>query len=351
MNYLNSAMLYKSKLILLVVLSLSITSLKSQQTDTLYTPKDSVGDYPYVFPILGKKSYAKGYKLPKPHGIMVNGLTNKQGIILNDFQMDFTAIGGSPDFNRLQSLSDLVVFGPSEGIINTLNIRVDTWILPFLSVAGYYGRVQGEQTITLTSPINLNSTTDINGQYYGLNLLLVAPLGPVNLSLDYSASWTTNDRLDEAVRVDVSGIRLIKVFNNKKNPEKNFAFWGGAQFQNLADETSGKIDLAEALNLSGNEAAELDQKWQDYKTTPEWDALGPGEKAKAEAQYQIVKGVVEQVGETTVHYRFKKRLEYEWNMIVGTQYQFNDSWQARAEYGFLKSKRQLLISLNYRFGL
>lgn len=344
------------KLFLFAITSLLLLiqfNLSAQESDSISTADTTIGEYPYVFPILGAKAYSKGYKLPKPHGIMVNTLFNRQGIVLSDFQMDFTKIGGTPDFDRLQELSDLVVFGPSDGVIRTFNVRIDTWVLPFLAVAGYYGRVDGEQTITLTSPISLSSTTDINGEYYGLNLLIAAPLGifGLNVAADYSASWTTNDRLDAPVRVDVSGIRVIKRFVNKKHPERNFAFWGGVQFQNLADETSGKIDLKEALNIDGNAVNEMDAKWADYKTTPEWDALSASEKIAAEAKYQVAKGVVQELGETTVHYRFKKDLELDWNMLLGAQYQFNETWQARAEYGFLKSKQQLLLSLNYRFGL
>jgi len=38
-------------------------------------------------------------------------------------------------------------------------------------------------------------------------------------------------------------------------------------------------------------------------------------------------------------------------MVMGGQWQINPTWQLRAEYGFLKSKRNFMISLNYRFGI
>ena len=44
-------------------------------------------EYPYALPILGKKAYARGYKFQLPHGLMVNGFTTKQNIILENFQL------------------------------------------------------------------------------------------------------------------------------------------------------------------------------------------------------------------------------------------------------------------------
>mgnify|MGYP006396565429 CR=1 FL=1 len=308
-------------------------------------------EYPYILPILGKKAYEKGHRLQLPFGFSVSTLFNKQGIILDNFSMAFTQNDEVPDFERLQPISDLIVFGPSDGRINTLNFRFDTWLLPFFNVGGYYGRVWGEQTVTLTAPINLESVTDITGQYYGFNLLGVVPVGPVVLSADYSWSWTTNERLDKPVLVEVSGIRVIKRFLNKRRPDRFWAVWAGAQFQKLDNQTSGKIDLKEALNIEEGSIDELDNQWDAYKMTPAYEDLPAGEKIRQEAAYQIIRGAVVGLAETTVHYKFEKRLEHEWNMVLGGNYQFNDHWQARLEYGFLQSKQQVMLMMTYRFGL
>ena len=307
-------------------------------------------EYPYVLPILGKKAYAKGYKLQLPFGIMANTIFNKQAIVLENFEMAFTQGDETPDFEELQPISDLIVFGPSEGEITTFNVRADAWILPFFAVGGYYGRIYGEQTITLTEPVPITSVTDIRGQYYGLNLLAVAPVGPVNLAVDYSWSWTTNERLDRPVRVEVSGIRIIKRFISKKNPDRFFAVWGGAQFQKLDNRTSGKIPLGEALDIDDGKLMEIDEAWEDYMMSPAWDALTPAEQIEAQLKFGIIRSTLENLSETTVHYKFDKRLKDPWNLLVGGQWQMNPHWQFRAEYGVLRSKQQLMLSANYRFG-
>ena len=334
--------------------------------------------YPYFFPFLGKKAYEKGYVLQKPHGIMVSSLFNKQGIVLDNMELAFAKDGEEPNFETLQPVADKIIFGPSEGRINTLNFRFDTWILPFFSIGGYYGRVWGEQTVVLTAPIAINSTTDIIGQYYGLNLLAVIPLGPVNLAADYGWSWTTNERLDEPVLVKVSGLRAIYRFPSK-TPGRFIAIWGGAQLQNLDSRTSGNIALDEALGLDGatldalderldnlnNGIQELETAWSDYTQSSEYMNLRPGEKLKQDATYATVLGIattIEGAGSSAsdflrdlstsdVYYKFDKKLEHPWNMLLGINWQLNPTWQFRSEYGFLKSKQQLMLSVNYRFGI
>ena len=332
-------------------LSLALILCISLNSNSQELPDTTQGEYPYVLPILGKQAHEKGYKLQLPFGIGVNGIYNQQGIVLSDFLLDFTKIGGTPDFERLKPLADLIQFGPSDGSIYTFNVRADAWILPFLAVSGYYGRVYGEQTVTLTSPIALSSTTDIIGQYYGMNILAVAPLGPVNLAADYSWSWTTNDRLDAPVRVEVSGIRVIKRFMNKNRDDRFFAVWGGAQFQKLENLTSGKIELGEALDLDGETINDFDNRWAEYQMTPEWDELGTINQELATRAYEAARETLVALGETVVHYEFQKDLEFNWNMLIGGQYQHTDHWQVRFEYGFLQSKQTAMLGINYRFGL
>lgn len=296
-------------------------------------------EYPYAFPILGKKAYTRGYKLPLPHGIMINSVWNKQNIVIQDFEMAFLPTGDPFDESDYRDWSDIIVFGPSTGRINTLSFRASTWILPFFSIGLNYGEVWGEQVIRLTAPINLESTTDIVGRYYGLDFLAVAPIGPVNLALNWSPNWTTNERLNDPVRVDVLSARVIYNFPIGQKPDRFFGFWVGAQFQKLASTTEGSIPLDEAIGGDGELQGKVDE-WYNGLTQRQQDLYG-----------DRIKEGFDNLLDTTVYYRFKKRLEEDYNLLIGAQYQFNRTWQLRAEYGSVNSKQQLLLSLNYAFGL
>ena len=62
-------------------------------------------------------------------------------------------------------------------------------------------------------------------------------------------------------------------------------------------------------------------------------------------------GAVDNIANSSVQYSLEKKQKDLWNFIVGSQYQLNKHWMIRAEYGFLASREQLLVGLQYRFGL
>ena len=317
--------------------------------------------YKYFFPFLGKKAHEKGYTLPLPHGILVGTIFNKQGILLNDFEMAIADESSSSEDLVFKSLDGILDFGPSEGRITTFNFRADTWILPFLNVSGIAGRIWGEQSISFSVAGSelFESITDIEGQYYGFNVLAIVPLGPINLAGDYSMTWTTNKRLDKPVLVKVGGIRVIKrILTN--TPDRYVAFWGGAQSQKLDNQTSGNIAFDEALGITEEDKMNLDNHWDDVlndevviKQSPVtgrdlyWSDLSTAEQQLRQGAFDLVRGVAD----SNVFYKFTKQLEYDWNMTLGASYQHNERWGVKAEYGFLKAKRTFMISLDYRFGL
>ncbi len=108
---------------LALILTTAVLAISAQTADT---SKQVKGEYPYLLPILGKKAHDRGYKLPLPHGLSVGTIFTKQSIILDNFQFAFARGDEQPDFERFQPIADLVVFGPSEGRVNTLNFRFDT---------------------------------------------------------------------------------------------------------------------------------------------------------------------------------------------------------------------------------
>lgn len=325
----------KTKLTILLVLFISLNAF-SQGFDSTQIGKK----YPYVFPILGKKAYAKGYSLPKPHGVMINFINTKQNIILEDFEMGFSS-PKDPNFSpdEYVDLSEIIVFGPSSVTVNTLSFRADTWLLPFFNIGGFYGQYQGSTNVTLTDPFPITSIADNNGAYWGANALLILPLGPVNMAMDYSSAFSQNDLLNKPVKVNIAGARVIKNFPIKNKKEMFIGVWAGAQFQFLNAKTEGQIDLNDAIDQDGTFQQDLDD-WYDGLTEGEKKVYGD----------KVYEGFTN-FANSTVHYRFDKRLERNWNFIFGGQWQINREFQFRSELGFLKGKSQMMFSLNYRFGV
>lgn len=310
-------------------------SLFAQGVDSTQVGKE----YPYHLPILGAKAYKKGYKLPLPVGVMANYIFTKQNIILENFEMFVQNPGeGIPGDDEYHDLSSIIQFGKSTVSVNTFNVRADAWILPFFSVGGYYGRFRSVTNIGLVKPLKINAQSEAEGKYWGFNMLAVAPLGPINIAADYSWSWTTNELLNKPVLVNVAGIRVIKNFPVKNKKDMFFGVWAGAQFQFLDARTDGKVPLSDVLDPGGNIQNDLDT-WYNELTDVQKEIYGD----------DIYNGLNDFVN-ATIHYKFDKRLEYNWNMVAGGQWQINRRVQFRAEAGFVRSKQQYMASLNYRFG-
>lgn len=323
------------KLLLLCIFQASIFSF-SQGVDSTQIGKE----YPYHLPILGAKAYSKGYKLPLPIGVMLNYIYNKQNIILENFEMFVQKPGvADPTDEDFIDLSEVIQFGQSQVSINTFNVRGDVWLLPFFSVGGYYGRFRSLTTVRLTKPLPIVAESKAEGKYWGFNLLAVAPVGPLNIAVDYSWSWTTNELLNKPVLVNVAGIRVIKNFPVQNKPDMFFGVWAGTQFQFLDAQTDGKVALQDVLDPDGLVQEDLDN-WYNGLSDTQKEAYG-------DRIYDGISGFVN----STIHYKFDKRLEYNWNMVAGGQWQVNRRFQIRGEAGFIRNKQQYMLSANYRFGI
>lgn len=296
--------------------------------------------YPYHLPILGGKTYAKGYKFPKPIGVMGSYIFNAQGIVLENFEMAFTN-PSDPPFTEEDYVdwSEIIDFGPSDVKINTANFRADAWILPFLSIGGYYGVFRSQTNVRLVKPFPIESKTTNEGKYYGFNTVAVLPLKFINLQGDYTMSFSTNNLLSKPVKVEIAGFRFIKNWQLGNNPDMFLGLWVGAQFQFLDAKTEGKIPLEDALDPDGEFQQNVDD-WYEGLSDTQKEIYG-------DKLYDALNDFVN----TTVHYRFDKRLEYNWNMLTGAQWQINRTWQLRAEFGFMRNKQQFFTGLNYRFGI
>ena len=176
--------------------------------------RDSLPEYPYALPIWGKKATARGFQLPLPHGIMANLLVGRQLLEISDMKVGFNN-------NGLIDVSDIIQFGPSEGIIYTVNFRVDTWILPFLNVGAFYGAGESQSKIRLEEPFELLTEPRSDAAYYGFSLLAAGGYKGFfdkgfMVSWDLNGSWTTNENLDKPVFVAISGLRTGPHFSHEE---------------------------------------------------------------------------------------------------------------------------------------
>src|SRR4029078_7949411 len=125
----------KTKLVLIFLLATSTTGL-SQYSEYTKNPfheayHDSLKkmNYPYTFPLWGKKAYKKGFDIPYPWGIGANYFWAKQEVKISNIKVGFN--GKEP-----VDLTNVIQFGRITAEANAYTIRPDLFVLPFLSVYG-----------------------------------------------------------------------------------------------------------------------------------------------------------------------------------------------------------------------
>ena len=92
----------------------------------------------YRLPFLAQKVIDQGYDLPIPYGLGVTAVSINQDIVIDNLEVAFNGGDKTP--------YEFATFNNTRTDIQTVQLKFDTWILPFLNVYGIMGKVSGEAT-------------------------------------------------------------------------------------------------------------------------------------------------------------------------------------------------------------
>ncbi|MDH4091947.1 MAG: hypothetical protein OEV74_11725 [Cyclobacteriaceae bacterium] len=335
-----------------------------------------IADYPYALPILGAKATKAGYSLPYSAGFSVQYFGTKSDLIINNLSVGFN---NGPKYN----LDGLVRFDKARATANAVTVRPDIWLLPFLNVYGIFGQSQAstdigfgvwvpdstgveKKVLEASTVVKFKSTT------FGLGVTPTIGVGGGFLALDFNVAWTDVPQLNKPARSFVFGPRFGKNFKLKK-PDRTIAVWVGGFRVSIASGTNGSISLSDVIPEGGGEiGAKIDQGIQKVDDAQQqvdtwWAGLTPLEQNSPtnRARYQAANAALSRAGEilsaadaavqtiatSTVQYSMEKQVKDHWNFIVGSQFQLNKHFMIRGEVGFLGSRNQGLLGVQYRFGL
>jgi len=330
--------------------------------------------YPYILPIWGKKAVERGFQLPYSAGIGANYFWQESDLVIDNLMVGFN---NGPMYN----LDEYIRFTDSVAAANAVNVRPDFWLFPFLNVYGIFGKAKTSTTIEAglwipdaennwTELTSFSSKANFDATMVGFGLTPTLGISRYWLALDMNFAWTDVSALDKPVFTFVFGPRFGKTIKFK-DPEKNLALWVGAFRVKFTSETTGSLLLSDVLPMDGLQE-KVDQGFEKVDYAQEqvdswWNALPPEEQANPvnEAKYNTanralettsnlltaVDGALSNAGSATVQYSLDKNLKNKWNFLVGSQLQLSRHWMLRAEFGFLGSRQQFLMGLQYRFGL
>jgi hypothetical protein len=308
-----------------------------------YTDSLKQHEYKAIFPILGKKAYQRGFDLPYPAGLMANYIWMKQGIIMDNFQLGIQ----SENVDVPLTPVDFIEFGRNINTSYAVNFRPDLWIFPFLNVYGLFGYGSSTTEVNLVSPVEMKSVVAQNIRTTGFGVMGAFGLGPLYMSVDGNWTWTKPELLEDAVLVNVLGLRLVAPVVFKKHPQRRLAFWVGGMRAKMSSSTVGAVKMADAIPQETWDR--VDEIVDNYNTW--YDGLDPIRQGVVDNT--AVPGLIDALdnaeGNTIIEYGMDKRPEEKWNMVIGAQYQFNKNWMLRTEGGIIGDRKSFLLSANFRF--
>lgn len=294
-------------------------------------------NYPYTFPVLGKKAYAAGYDLPYAWGASAIYFTQRQEITISKTLIGFN--GGEQ-----VDLSEFIRFGPVIANSNAFTMRPDLWVLPFLNVYGIIGGGFTQTDVNLVSPVSFETSQRFKASSLGVGATLTGSAGPVWVAWDNNFNFVDVEVVVEPVPAFNSSLRIGHTVPSISNPQRNLSVWVGTFYQSIKNDTQGSITIADVFPGFG-EGNVINQLNEWAETLPP-------------AQRVVVKQIIQKLedfgngidpGTTTIDYQIKKEVTVPFNMILGAQYQFNKNWMLRSEMGVFGKRSQFLVNVNWRF--
>lgn len=330
--------------------------------------------YPYILPILGKAATKRGFNLPYSAGLGINYLWTEADLVIENLQIGFNN-------NPMHDLSQVVRFNDATSNAQGINFRPDLWVLPFLNVYAIFARSKPSTTVDFDIYVpdasgNWNSVASIETQAEfeatttGFGITPTMGVGGGWIALDMNFTWSDIAELEDPAFAFVFGPRFGHTVKLKK-PERNFAWWVGGFRLKINTGTTGSIPLNEFIDTNGlqvkvdngldavaSKQIAVDDWWTNLTPVEQKNPANIVKYETANRALATAGGFLNNMDEAlndeeqaSVQYSLDKRPKDMWNFIVGTQYQHNKHWMVRCEYGFLKSRNQIIAGLQYRFGL
>jgi hypothetical protein len=336
----------KTKLILLLLV-VSFHTAMAQYSDYLKNPfhkayHDSLKkmDYPYTFPLWGKKAYKKGFDIPFPWGIGANYYWTRQEVKIENISVGFND-------KAPVDLSDVLEFGKVEATANAYTIRPDLFVLPFLSVYGVFGFGNSSIMVPVVEPVTFTTNPTSKATSAGIGFTLAGGFQGIVLIFDNSFNWLNTDKLTDLVPAYNAALRIAHQFSSSMRADRNITFWLGPGYQKIKADTKGVIAISELFpGADGSRKQEIKDRLDSWYAT-----LSPPQQAVASDIIEKIKDHFDgrDPGNGTITYQLDKKIANPWNLLYGAQFQLSKNWMWRLEMGAFGKRSSFLFSLNYRF--
>jgi hypothetical protein len=270
-------------------------------------------------PFLAQKVIDLGYDLPLPFGVSVIYGNVEQDMLLDSLSVGLNGSEKQP--------FEFVTFENAVAKNDTVQLKLDAWLFPFMNVFGLVGKIDGEAPVDVLldgngmldilgivcpSPdplcpflrdrvITLPITAPFSGNTYGLGTVLAGGWNNWFVAIPVSATYADMDTTETEGLAITATPRFGRLFNSERNG--SFALFAGGNYLH----------------------AELDVSGTVFLPVPGGDDL-------------------------RVDYDIKQKNKDNWNLVVGGNWDITRRWSVALEYnGFIGSREALFGSASFRF--
>ena len=275
----------------------------------------------HKLPFLAQKVIDEGYDLPLPYGVGVTYANVKQDMILGE--LDVGLDGGA------QEPFEFVAFENASAESETLQLKLDTWLFPFMNVFAMVGKLDGKAPLDVVldgngmldqigadcsglppSPlclllqdrtIVLPIKAPFSGTTYGLGTILAGGWNNWFVTIPFNVTYADMDTTETDGLAYTLTPRVGRVLNLGRNG--NLALFAGGNYLKAELTVVGRVFLP----VPGDDPLQVDYTIEQENTDP-------------------------------------------WNLVVGGNWDINKHWSVSAEYnGFIGSRDAYIGLITRRF--
>lgn len=360
----------------LILACITLSSISYAQSGIQQFPKSDTSTvnkvYPYVLPIWGQKVTDKNIEMQLPFGLNVNYVYNQMSLELTHFSMNFYDGENLDDILNPESLNFTSTIARSSGV----NLRADAWILPFINVYGIYSKNYGSTQVsfqpqsvthnlgpngafkeikTLENPIELDPVS-FTANTGGIGITTVYGWNNYFISVDGNMTWSKSDLIKETITFFVGSGRVGRRISFKNGTK--LAVYVGAMYRDFVNKevntgSLGVPELDEGMTKAVDALLTINQEQIDF-----WEDLPPATPGRQEKLDELnqrngrlndAKDRIE--NSNAINYSIKKEIIDSWSTQVGFNYEINQHFMFRGEYGYRAGQKFFMTGLQYRFGL
>jgi hypothetical protein len=279
-------------------------------------------------PFMAQQVIDLGFELPNPYGAGGIFAHVEQEIVLSDLRV---AINNGP-----KESIEFVDFGRSFVENNTVQARMDAWILPFLNLYGIVGKFDGEGEVPLGipgdellkyllpevgqscdrppgSPLRpqicdkiITTTAFPNYVGYNIGIGITLAMGWRNYFVAIPMTYVVTDVDIVDTNIDTLQVSPRIGFTIDTQDRGQFAFYAGGSWMEV------ELDLTGRITLPTSEFPEFDE-------------------------------------DVTIDFAINQVNADAWNYVAGFNWDMSSTWAVQAEIGFGGSRDHFITSLTYRF--